>query len=337
MAESFHLITGASGLLGSHIAEQLTQQRERVVAVVRPTSETSFLRRLGIELRSADLLDQVALQSACQGARVVYHCAAKVGDWGIWSEFHKHSVVATRNLVRACRSAGVQRLLHVSGISVYGVLKHPSRPITETDPLEQNVPQGDHYARAKILAEEEAQLFPRCTVVRPAWFYGVRDRATIARVVKALRAGRGVLIGAGNNRLSLVHAADVARGSILAANLPQAEGRIYNLSCTVGIKQKELLDLITRHLGLAPVKRQVPYVLADGLAWAAEWLARWIHPTKPPLLTRRAVYLIGRSTVYSSARARAELGWRPQVDIREGIREALDWYLATERNPDEKV
>ena len=325
-----NLITGASGLLGSHIAQQLVERGEQVVALVRPTSDIGFLQGLGVEIRVCDLRNPASLQQAFTGAGIVYHCAAKVGDWGPWPEFQAQTIDATKHVVHACQATGVDRLLYVSAISVYGIIKDRSRPVTETDPLGQHLPWWDYYARAKIQAEEQARRFERCTVIRPPWFFGSRDRATIARVVQALRGHRVRLIGRGDNSLSILHAADVARGAILAANHAEAEGQIYNLCCEQGITQKELLDVVTEYLSLAPITRHVPYFLANRLAFAGECLARLWRRTKPPALTRRAVYLIGRSALFSSAKARSQLQWAPQADIREGIREALKWYLESE-------
>src|SRR5215471_16955099 len=82
VAAKLNVITGATGLLGSHLAEQLVARGERVRALVRPTSDTSFLRPLGVELAVGDLNDPNSLRPAVADADVVYHCAARVGDWG---------------------------------------------------------------------------------------------------------------------------------------------------------------------------------------------------------------------------------------------------------------
>src|SRR5438093_8723483 len=89
VSRKLHVITGATGLLGSHLAEQLIARGERVRALVRPSSDTSFLRSLGVELADGDLNDPDSLRRAVTGADVVYHCAARVGDWGPWRAFQR--------------------------------------------------------------------------------------------------------------------------------------------------------------------------------------------------------------------------------------------------------
>jgi nucleoside-diphosphate-sugar epimerase len=331
MADKVNLVTGATGLLGSHIVEQLASQGQRVRALVRGSSDTGFLERLGVELVRGDLQDADSLKPAVRGANIVYHCAARVGDWGPWAEYQAQTVDATRNLVAACRAESVGRLLHVSSISVYGIVKNPDRLLDEDAPLGRNLWRGDHYARSKLQAEEEARKYPEHTIVRPSWIYGPRDRTTIPRVVPALRAQKVPIIGSGENFLNLIYAGDVAAGVILAANHPAARGRVYNLCSEGEVTQRKLVDALTDALGLPRIQRHVPFFLAYRVAWLREMVARMLRRRRPPRITRRAIYLIGRPTAFSSLRARTELGWRPCVDIEEGTRRSLDWFLALEQ------
>ncbi len=115
-----NLVTGATGLLGSHIVEQLCKRGLPVRALVRPGSDISWLKTQGVELAAGDITDPASLRAACQGVDVVYHAAAKVGDWGPWQEFQRITVDGTRNVVEAAVAAGVRRLVHISSIRAYG-------------------------------------------------------------------------------------------------------------------------------------------------------------------------------------------------------------------------
>ena len=117
-----NLVTGATGLLGSHIVEQLRAAGEPVRALVRGSSDTRLLDEWGVEKVIGDVTDPASLTAACKGVRTVYHAAARVGDWGPWSEFVAISIDGTRNMLEAARAADVQRFLHISSISAYG---HP--------------------------------------------------------------------------------------------------------------------------------------------------------------------------------------------------------------------
>ncbi|HJT77197.1 MAG TPA: NAD-dependent epimerase/dehydratase family protein, partial [Gemmataceae bacterium] len=324
-------ITGATGFLGGHIAEQLVARGERVRALVRPMSDVAFLRGLGVELAEGDLGDAASLRPAVAGADVVYHCAAKVGEWGPWSEYQALIIDATRILLDACRAGAVGRFLHVSSITVYG---HPQpRPgeFTEDEPLAQNLWRRDYYIRAKVRAEELVRAYPGAwTILRPSWIYGPRDRNTLPRLVKALRSGRISLIGSGENLLNIVYVADVAEAAILAANSPAAVGRAYNVSSPGEVTQRQVLDTVTDLLGLPRVRRRMPFWLAFRVGWLSELIGRAIRLKRPPHATRYGVSLVGRPTQFSIARARAELGWQPRVHAVEGLRRTLEWFRESE-------
>jgi len=328
VAGKWNVVTGATGLLGSHIAEALAARGERVRALVRPTSDVSFVRGLGAEPVIGDLHDPESLRRAVGGADVVYHCAARVGDWGPWSAYRHEIIDATRNLLDACRAAGAGRVLYVSSVTVYGHPRDGGEPITEEAPLGQRLYWlWDHYCRSKIAAEALARAAgPNLTIVRPSWIYGPRDRNSLPRLMTAFRAGRVTLIGSGDNLLNLVYAADVAEGAILAANHPEAGGRAYNLCSEGEVTQRQFLDAFTEMLGRPRVQRRVPFWLAYAGGFVSEAIGRAIFLKRPPHITRYAVGLIGRPTRFSIARAREQLGWRPQVGARAGLRRTLDWW-----------
>jgi nucleoside-diphosphate-sugar epimerase len=332
MASKLNVVTGARGLLGSHVVEQLVARGERVRALVRPDGDTDFLRTLGVELAVGDLGEPRSVERAVAGADVVYHCAARVGDWGPWSSYLADTVQATANLLGACRRAAVGRVLHVSSITVYG---HPSRRdglVTEEEPLGQNLWLWDHYCRAKIRAEELCRQYPGdLTIIRPTWLYGPRDRNTIPRVIAAIETGWAALIGNGDNPINILYAADLAEGAILAANLPAARGQVYNLSNEGGLTQRQFLDHLTDLLGRPRVTRRIPYPVAYWGSFLLEALGHVAGSRRPPRLTRYAVSLVGRPTRFSSARARTQLGWRPRVGPEEGLRRTLEWCRRREQ------
>lgn len=328
-----NLVTGATGQLGSHIVEQLRAAGESVRVLVRSGHDLSFMQQQGAEIIEGDLRDPAVVGRAVKDATIVYHCAAKVSDWGPWREFEEAAVTNMRNVLAACILAKVSRLLHISSISVYG---HPKlgagERITEETPLGQGFWMWDYYPRAKLLAEQIAREYPATTVVRPSWLYGPRDRITIPRVIPALLARRAPIVGSGENYLNIIYAADVARGAILAANHPDAIGQAYNVCSEGEVKQVDLLNALTDALSLPRVTKHVPYGLAIRFAFVAECFKRMMFSAKPPTITRRAIYLIGRSTRYSTEKARTQLGWKPQIDIHEGVKRTLAWFVSLPQN-----
>ena len=327
-----NLVTGATGLLGSHIAEQLVRRGEEVRAFVRPTSDTSFLDSIGVEKVAGDLDDREALGKACDGVRVVYHSAAKVGDWGPWSEFQRITVDGTRNVLEEACEAGVERFLHVSSISAYGHIDGEGLVLDETAPLGRQLGRWSYYSRAKVLAEEivwrshgEGRI--AVTVIRPSWLYGPRDRASIGRLVAAISSGKAVLLGDGQNRLSLTYAGNAAEGAILVAGRDEARGEAYNCSSDGDITLQGYFGLIAGALGKQPVRKKLPYKVVKNVAFLLEIIGRLTGRKEPPMLSRYAVWLMGRRVFFSPEKIR-KLGWTPTVDYKTGVPMTVEWYLS---------
>lgn len=331
MSANLHVVTGATGQLGSHLVEKLAAQGEMVRAVVRPSSDLTFLKQLGVETVPVDWKDVASLRRAVNGAAFVYHSAAKVSDWGAWKQFQEETVDTTRNLVEACQAEKVGRFLHISSISVYGNTSPEDGLITEDAPLGKNLRWGDHYPRGKIEAEELVRKSSvPWTMVRPSWIYGPRDRVTIPRLIAGLRSQKVPIIGSGDNLLNIIYAGDVADGCLLASQSSQAVGQVFNLCSKGEVTQVEMLNTLTDALGLPRIQRHMPLGLLVPIAFLSEVVGRAIRIKRPPKITRRALYLVGRPPQFSIERARNMLGWQPRVPIKEGVRRALDWFFAQE-------
>lgn len=325
-----NLITGATGLLGSHVVEQLRLRGRPVRALVRRGSDTSWLRGQGVEFAEGDLSDRAALARACEGVKTVYHAAARVGDWGPWEEFQEITIDGTRNLAEAAAAAGVERFLHFSSISSYGHPDGEGLVLDETAPLGVNLHKWSYYSRAKVEAERilwamhEAGKI-RLTVIKPSWLYGPRDRATIFRLAKMLREGKCKILGDGENRLNVVYAGNVAEAAILAADKPEAVGQAYNCCNDGEMKQKDWMNLLARELGAPPVTKHVPYKVAYNVAFLLEIIYHATRSRKPPMVTRYAVWLMGRRCYFSAEKARRELGWKSTVSYEDGVKKTIAW------------
>ncbi|MCY2928097.1 MAG: NAD-dependent epimerase/dehydratase family protein [Planctomycetota bacterium] len=327
-----NLITGATGLLGSHIAEQLVAAGQRVRVLVRGGSDTKFLDSLGVEKAPGDVTDAASLAAAFEGVERVYHAAAQVGDWGPWDRYVAVTIQGTANMLAAAKKARVKRFLQVSSISAYGHPDGAGLVLDETAPLGVNLHKWSYYSRAKVEAEKLAWAAHAAgdvpvTVVKPSWLYGPRDRASMPRLIRAIRAGKAKLIGDGTNRLNLTHAANEAEGCILAATTEKALGQNYNLSNDGVITQGEYLNAIAAAVGAGPVTKKVPYKVARSAAFLFELFGHLFACKKPPLVTRYAVWLMGRRCFFSCEKARRELNWQPRIGYEKGIPEAVGWCL----------
>jgi nucleoside-diphosphate-sugar epimerase len=330
------LVTGATGLLGSHIAQRLIAQGVQVRALVRPGSSTEFLYTLGVEVVRGDLTDPAACSAAVADAAFVFHCAAKVGDWGRWHEFQSGCVDATRTLAQAAARGGVRRLVHISSTSAYGHPPDQETLIDESAELGQNVWILDYYTRSKVDCERVLWQMADAgalslTVIRPSWLFGERDRTTVPRLIREFRRGRMMILGKGDNPLSAVYAGVVADAAILAARDPESRGEAYNITSQGRITQRAFLDLFADALGAPRVSRHLPYRLAFAGGFLLELQDRLLGRANPPRVTRYGAWLLGRHLEYSIDKARTRLGWEPAIGYSESIERTVRWFLENER------
>ena len=334
------LVTGGTGLLGSHIAEQLVARGTPVRALVRPSSETGFLQSLGVELVRGDLADAKSCEAAVDGVRVVYHAAAKVGDWGSWEEFRVACLEGTENLARASKASGVDRFLHISSTSAYGHPPRTGKPIAEDHPLGVGLWWcWDDYTRSKVESERILwrlvdELGLPLTVVRPSWLYGERDRTTTGRMIARLRGAGIPIIGRGDNPLSAVYAGTVAEAAIRAAEDPGSIGEAYNITDQGPITQREFVELFAEAVGAGRARwyRRLPhfYPLIFAGAFGIEAYARSLRWNRAPIITRYATWLMARRIWYSTSKARERLGWEPEIGYPESIGRTVAWFFDRE-------
>ncbi len=331
-----NLVTGATGLLGSHIVEQLRRRNRPVRVLVRRGADTSWLDTQNVEYAYGDLTDRASLDAALRGVTCVYHAAARVGDWGPWSEFQRITIDGSKNLFDAIEAAKVPRMIHISSISVYGHVNGEGLVLDETAPLGQNVHKWSYYTRAKVVVEHE--LWSRkgrinFTIIRPSWLYGPRDRATVARMVNMVRARKAKFLGDGENRMNMVYAGNVAEACILAADKPEAIHEAFNVSNDGPLTPKRYYELLCKAAGAPPVTKHVPYSVAYNAAFLFEIFGHLFKTKKPPLVTRYAVWLMGRRAFFSAEKAREKLGWKSTVSYEAGIPATIRWYLEQREKP----
>lgn len=323
------LVTGATGFLGSHIVDRLVERGETVRALVRETSNTSYLESKGIELAAGDVTVPLTIGAAMKGVDTVYHAAATVTDWAPWREFQSVTVEGTQNVFSAAVSAGAKRVIHVSSDAVYA-LSALKDVVTEESPLERRFGWLDYYRRSKSIAERTARRFMQggnveVSIVRPGLLLGERDRAIFPGTVAFLKSGSATYIGSGRNRLPYVYAADVAEACILAATNDAGAGGIYNVASEEIVTQRDVFGAIAEATGLRPPKRSTPMRLVYTMALAMEAFAIATGRRNRPAMTRYGVNILALDYREDVSKAKSELGWEPKVPLKEAIKRTMEW------------
>jgi nucleoside-diphosphate-sugar epimerase len=323
------LLTGAAGFLGSHLTDLLLANGERPRVLVRPGESVGAPADADVDVHRGDIGDRAALEPALSGVDRVLHCAARTGPWGPAAEYERTNVRGVETLVRAALAAGVQRVVHISSITVHG--NDVRGAADETAPLRE---EPNPYSRSKVAGERLLERMIRdegapVTIVRPGWIYGPGDRASFARIARMIQKGQMVMVGAGENHVPLIYARDAAHGVLLASEAGQAAGRAYLLVNDEPVTQRDFISAIAAELGAPTPTRHIPYSVGLMLGAVAENLGRLARRREPPPVMRYGMQLLGGENRFTITRARHELGFAPLVDLAEGVRRTVEWYRAT--------
>jgi nucleoside-diphosphate-sugar epimerase len=330
------LVTGAAGFVGNHLVEMLVERGDEVRALVRPGENADCLRTLpDVEVTYGDLTNPLSLKRAVQGMQRVYNIAAKTGPWGPEKTYQAINVQGLADLIDAAMEAGVCRIVHTSSITVYG--HHLCGIVAEDHPYHA---ENNPYSRTKIAGEKLIFRLVKergapVVIVRPAWIYGPRDRASFGRFVSLIASRKGWLLGNGNNIVPVVYVRDVAQGLIKAGDASdEAVGRAYNIADDRRVTQAEYLNTIADALKVPHVSRKLPFsaLYLAGISAEAVWrLGARLAPAhflSPPPLMTYGVTLLGGDQRFSIDRAHRELGYVPEVDVKRGVAEGVQWYLS---------
>lgn len=330
------LVTGATGLVGSHIVERLQSDGWTVRALVRGASDGASSQRWldarGVDCVRGDVLDGDSFTRAATGVDVVFHTAAAITPSGGWEAYRRLNLDGTANAIAAAE-ASKARLLQLSSVAVYGPTaryRGGGQKTSEDTPF-GTLPERAYYARSKRESERmvmDAHASGRvwATAVRPDVIYGIRDRQFVPRIGRLLSRGFAPLIGGGRSTLAIVHAANVADGAVLAAMHDAAGGRAYNLANDYDVTVREFFELAAEGLGRRVRLVRVP----EGLARAAFVFVRdavkVLTAGRFSVLSNASLSMITENNPFTSKRARAELGWSPRVHPRDAIPEAFRWW-----------
>jgi nucleoside-diphosphate-sugar epimerase len=322
------LITGGNGLLGRHLVTALLERGDSVRVLALPSEDAAWLELRGVTVMRGDITRAETLAEPMGGADAVLHLAGMMGVWRTLESYHAVNVTGTENVCRAALAEGVGRVVHVSSWTVYGMaLAEPAR---EDFPLR---PFREPYALTKAAADEAVQRMIvedrlPAVIIRPGTFFGPGDRLHFGRMADRLAAGRGIVVGAGDNALPFVYVTDVVQGLLLALDHEHAVGRAYNISNDRPLTQAQLLQAIAKEVGARAPRLHVPYHALYAAGYAAERVARITRPQRQPVLTRLGVKLFGTDNRHGIDKARMELGYEPRVALDDGVRLAAAWYRA---------
>ena len=254
-------LTGATGFVGSHVAQELSRRGAELRILVRPTSKLENLAGLAAETVTGDLMKVDALRSAVAGCDAVMHVAA---DYRLWvtdpETMHTTNVTGTRELLRIAREEGVRRVVYTSSVATMGFFSD-GRLADEATPVSLAGMIG-HYKRSKYLAEQEAVAAAQR---RPAGDHSQSHHTGWFRATSSPRPTGRIVVDFLNRRfpaymdtgLNLVDVNEVARTHADALEAGRS-GERYILGGE-NLTLKQLLDKMSAITGLPSPTMRVPH------------------------------------------------------------------------------
>src|SRR5262249_39872479 len=272
----------------------------------------------GVAIFRGDVRTPDTLTLPMRGADAVFHLVAQTRKWGPMQDSHAVNVVGTANVCRAALVAGVRRMVHISTFTVYNMTI--GRPVTEDDPL---APLNEPYSITKAQGDKLVQRMITenrlpAVIIRLGALFGPGDHLNFARLADRVYAGKGLIVGNGNNVLPFVYIADVIQALVLALDQKCAVGQVYNIGNDQPLTQKQFLPAIAEDPAAPPPHIHVPYSPMSVAAHVAERFSILGGYRIPPAVTRHGVKILGEDSHLSIDKARRDLGYVPQVAVREG-------------------
>lgn len=309
-----HLVTGGSGYFGALLRDRLVKLRQPVRVF---DLADACDRSAEVEFTQGDVRDSAALARACADCDIVYHCVAQVPLAKDRALFESVNITGTENLLRAAKAAGMRKVVYVSSSAVYGAPK--ANPVNEQTPPSP----AEAYGAAKLAGERLCQRFAQdgldVTIIRPRTIMGHGRLGIFQILFEWIRTGYNVpVFGRGDNVYQFVHADDLADACLAAAARPGATS--YNCGTDRYGTMRAVLEQLCAHAQTGSRVRSVPLGPTAALLKIANTVG--LSPLGP-----YHALMYGRSLYFDIAKARTELGWKPQYSNEEMFVQSYEWYL----------
>jgi nucleoside-diphosphate-sugar epimerase len=275
MGKTTILITGATGLVGRCVARQAIEAGYDVAAMVRPNSDRRVINGNPIRFVEGDLAKVETLPAAVEGADIVVHAAAHVGDWGPAEQYRAINVVALEHLLHAAQRHGqLKRWIQISSLGVY-----PARHHFGTDEtVAPDISGLDGYTQTKaeaelVIARHIQEHGLPAVILRPGFIYGPGDRHALPRIIERIQQGKMKFLGRGDHVLNNTSVVNLCDAILLAIEKPNILGETFNIRDERLVTREEFINTIADYLG-KPHPRHVPEWIGRSIVGPIEAIAR---------------------------------------------------------------
>jgi len=305
------LVTGASGRVGRHLVNALLTKGEQVKALVM--DRTKIKERKNLEILQGNLLDKSSLKEAVRDVDTIYHLAACVDYLAPKKLMFAVNVEGTKNLLDVATG---KKTIYLSSTAVMGKkIKIPADEQSKCKP-------DNYYGLTKLLAEQAA-LKAGAIVIRSVDVFGPGFEEGYNLVISGLKGGNLPIIGSGKNLIQYIHIDDLIQALLLARKKGKA-GEVYLVAGPDAKTLEECWEILCKYLCVNPPRKHIPILFAKMLAYISIIKAK--VGGKRPELIPEYIDKIAANRVFSIAKARKELGYKPKISYEQGIKEMIKGY-----------
>lgn len=322
------LVTGATGLVGSHLLVELTKQGKQFRALKRAGADTTLVEKLFQYYNipfpgqsvwvEGDVTDMFSLLDAMEGVEQVYHCAAIVSfSRNDEEQLNKVNVEGTANVVNAAMEKGVEKLCYVSSVAALG--RADNNKVMSEKTVWKASRKNSVYAISKYAAEREVWRGVEeeldAVIVNPCVIIGPGDATrSSGRMIESIRNGMKFYPGGSN---SFIDVRDVAK-IMIALTDSEIKNERFVLAAE-NLPYKNLLELIANALG-KPTPSIHANLFLSAIAWRVAWLVGLLTGSNP-FITRETAMTGQQQNVYSNEKIKERLGW-DFIPVKDAIENA---------------
>lgn len=331
------VVTGAAGWLGQALVARLAAEpgRERLRLLVRTIAEEAFLAeqlagRSGVEIVVGDVARADTARRLLHDVGddvLVLHTAGIIHPRRM-SEFVEVNTHGTRHIADAALDHGVRRMVHVSSNSPFGTNPDPLDVFRADEPYNPYLGYGRSKMHAELAVLDAHRRGLDAVIVRPPWFYGPYQPARQTSFFRLVRRGKFPVIGAGDQRRSMVFVENLVDGLLAASRTPGVGGRGYWIADARPYTVVEIVDTVGRALtaegfDVTPNSTRLPQ-LAARLAETGDRMLQSIGVYQQQL---HVLGEMGHTIACDISAASTDLGYTPAVELLEGMRRSIRWCI----------
>lgn len=319
------LITGATGFIGSHLADELLSRGYSLRCSYRKTSDLRWLKGKDIELIETDLYDMESVKQAIKDVDYIFHSAGAVKAIN-YNGFLRGNLVPTKNLIDACLQSNIKlkRFVYISSQTVVGPASSPDLPLDENTKYNPITDYGKSKKASEEFVVKHKDNLP-ITIIRPPGVFGPRDTA-IYSLFKIVSLHIAPYFGMTDKYVSLINAYDLARGIAMAAESEKAIGEIYFLAYDEYFSYRELFNHVKNAMaGRKVINLRIPESVILAAGFLTEMIGK-ITKSPPVFNYDKGIDFIQTYWICKSDKARRDFGFKPNRSMESAIKETVDWY-----------